>query len=198
LSAYQPLGSGSGRLIFVCGSVRSILIPATDADCELPALSETLADAPRLSPSPAMTLSAGAVPGSTPERSSDAVQWIATSPLYQPFAFGSVVAVPARSGGVRSMLIPPTVVVAVLSAVSFAPRVTDWPAPSLVSVTSSGQTATFESASSHLKWTVTSLLYQPFALAGVVGAPLMVGGVLSSLTVIESVPVLPATSSAWP
>src|SRR5438034_10630234 len=89
---YQPFANGAGIVAVVLGAWRSILIPLTDAVLELPALSETLADAPRLSPSPVSTLSAGTVAGSTPESASSAVQWTVTSPLYQPFVFGLSVA----------------------------------------------------------------------------------------------------------
>src|SRR5438067_7009454 len=52
--------------------------------------------------------------------------------------------------------------------------------------------------SAHVKWTVTGPVYQPPALGLVVAAPAMVGAVLSSLTVTESVPTLPARSAALP
>src|SRR5215212_5420105 len=76
--------------------------------------------------------------------------------------------------------------------------VTDWLAPLALNVTSSGQTATLASASLQVKWTVTGPAYQPLEFGLVVVAPLIVGGVLSSLTVTESVPRLPAKSSASP
>src|SRR3954447_20229748 len=76
--------------------------------------------------------------------------------------------------------------------------VTDWLAPLAVNVTSSGQTAILESASLQVKWTVTGPAYQPLEFGFVVVAPLIVGGLLSSLTVTEPVPRLPAKSSASP
>jgi hypothetical protein len=55
-----------------------------------------------------------------PDRASEAVQWIVTSPLYQPSAFGAAVAAPLSVGAVLSMLMPPTLVLALLSALSVA------------------------------------------------------------------------------
>src|SRR5439155_7254708 len=114
----------------ITGAPRSIWTLDTDAAVSLPALSFTVTGpAPRLRPSPVITLSAGWVAGSMPDRPSAPVQWMVTSPLYQP-AFGSVVASPRRVGWVRSMLIPPTVVLAVLPTPSTAVPVTAWLAPS--------------------------------------------------------------------
>ena len=65
--------------------------------------------------------------------------------------------------------------------------------------TSSGQVATPDRASEQVKCTVTGPAYQPLAvLVPLVIAPVMVGAVLSSLTVTESVPTLPAVSFAEP
>jgi len=65
------------------------------------------------------------------------------------------------------------------------------------------QVATPDKLSSQLKVTVTSWLYQPFASGDRSGAPVIVGGVVSMLTVAGSVAVLPALSvpmpvTAWP
>ena len=53
-----------------------------------------------------------------------------TSVLYQPFAFGAVVGAALRFGAVLSMLMPLTVVLALLPALSTAVPSTDWSAPS--------------------------------------------------------------------
>src|SRR5918911_46841 len=53
-------------------------------------------------------------------------------------------------------------------------------------------------SASTLRLLTVALAELSAALAAVVGAPLMVGTVLSSLTVTESVPRLPARSLAWP
>jgi hypothetical protein len=63
----------AGELAEVDGAVRSILMPETVAVDVLPARSETLADAVRLSPSLVITLSAGHAP-SIPESGSLHVQ----------------------------------------------------------------------------------------------------------------------------
>ena len=72
-------------------------------------------------------------------------------------------------------------------------------APFAVSTTSPGQMATPESASEHVNDTVTGPTYQPLLpFTPLLMAPVMVGAVLSSLTVTESVPGLPATSFTTP
>jgi hypothetical protein len=96
-------------------------MPLTDADMLLPALSETLTGpAPRSAPTPSITLSPGTESGSMPESASVPVQWIVTSPRYQPAAFASVVGAPLSSGAVRSMLTSFTVASALLPALSTA------------------------------------------------------------------------------
>ena len=45
-----------------------------------------------------------------------------------------------------------------------------------------------------VKWTVTGLLYQPLELGRVVAAAIIVGGVLSTRTVCETVALFPARS----
>ena len=45
-----------------------------------------------------------------------------------------------------------------------------------------------------MKWTVHGPLYQPLALGRAVAAPTIVGGVLSTRTVCEAVPLFPARS----
>src|SRR5690242_8241361 len=82
------------------------------------------------------------------------------------------------------MLIPLTVTVPEFPATSVAPPTTDWFLPSLVSVWSGPQLATAVSASEQVNRTVTGPLYQPLAFATVVGAPLMLGPMLSTFTVM--------------
>ena len=126
---YQPLSGSSVVSTVVVGAVRSILMPPTVVVVSLPALSATVADAERSSPSPVIVASPGAAP-SRPERASEAVQCTVTSPLYQPSAFGSEVAAPLSDGAVLSMLMPATVSLPVLPAASVAVPVTDWFSPS--------------------------------------------------------------------
>src|SRR5689334_19963579 len=92
----------------VTGGVLSMLTGELVALAALPALSDTEADTVTLLPAVEMVLSPGTVAGSTPDRSSVAVQWMVTLPLYQPFVFGEVVGVPVRVGVTRSMLMPLT------------------------------------------------------------------------------------------
>src|SRR5918911_5613990 len=106
------------------------------------------------------------------------------------------------------MLRPPTVVLVVLSARSTAVPVTDWLAP-LVSSTSPLLTLPLTPvqlampdctvpASAQVNLTVTGVLYQPAGFGLVVAAPVMVGAVLSSLTVSASFAGFVATSWTWP
>ena len=60
------------------------------------------------------------------------------------------------------------------------------------------QLATPDSSSEHVKWTVTSARYQPFALGSRVRPPTMPGGVLSMLSIAGSVAVLPAPFTTVP
>src|SRR4051812_23320482 len=96
------------------------------------------------------------------------------------------------------MSMPPTVTVAVLPALSVTvPLAVLAPLPD--STTGSGQVATPDRPSEQVKVTVTGPEYQPLAvLVPLVTAPVMVGLVLSSLTVTVSVPTLPAVSLAVP
>src|SRR4051812_2705960 len=105
------------------------------------------------------------------------------------------------AGSSWSIPIPPTVAEPTLPARSVTVRVTDWPAPLPVRVTSSAQVVAGipDNASEQLKWTVTGPVYQPPA-PGVPRTiePVITGRVRSTLTSTESVPTLPATSLAWP
>src|SRR5437764_9145599 len=108
--AYQPLAlSGAGSVAAVLGAVRSMWMSLTDAPVALPALSLTVADAERLSPSPVTVLAAGQGP-SMPDRPSEHVHCTVTSPRYQPAPFGAVSAAPDRVGAVSSTLRPVTAV----------------------------------------------------------------------------------------
>ncbi len=108
-----------GADAFVTGAVLSILTGGLDmAAVELPALSDTLADAVSPVPSLEMTELAGHEPA-MPESASAHVHAIATSPLYHPAAFGLVVGAPDRLGAARSMLTV-TLAEALLSALSTA------------------------------------------------------------------------------
>src|SRR3954469_24530318 len=101
----------------------------------------------RSPPSPVTVVSSGCVLPSTPEVASVAVQCTATSPLYQPLALGEVVALPDSVGAVSSTLMPETVALLLLPPLSVAIPVTDWLAPSCVSVVAPVQLATPLSAS---------------------------------------------------
>ncbi|WP_157623267.1 hypothetical protein [Terrabacter sp. Root181] len=181
------LFQAGGAVTVVFGAVRSILTAALCALVELPALSVAVVLAVSAEPSPVIVLLAGLV---VPDSASAAVQATATSPLYQPAAFAFVVGFPDNVGATLSMLIPLTVVVAVLSALSVAVPVTDWSATLPLSVVGAEEDLTPDVASLGVKVTVTSVLFQPLAFAAGVREPAMIGALLSSLTWTEPVPVL--------
>src|SRR5207245_6968301 len=95
----------------------------------------------------------------TPERPSEASRLTVTSVFVQS-TLGAVV-----TGAVRSMLMPLTDLVVLLSAWSWIVSVAAWPAPSLERESSAGHVPSRpESPSEHVQWTLTEWLYQPSAL----------------------------------
>ncbi len=92
------------------------------------------------------------------------------------------------------MLMPLTVVLAELSALSVAVPVTDWFAAFAERVVGGLDVFTPDRASVGVNETVTSVLFHPLAFAAGVRVPMMPGAVLSSLTCTEPVPVLPTLS----
>ena len=97
-------------------------------------------------------------------------------------------------GAVSSMLMLDTVNVATFPALSVAVPVTAWFAPS-PSVVGPDRLSRPESASLPLKLTVTSALYQLLIFADRSADPLIVGAVLSILTLVtEAVALFPARS----
>src|SRR6266540_3957414 len=96
------------------------------------------------------------------------------------------------------MLMPDTLAVALLPALSVAVPDAEF-VPLLLSVTASGQVAIPDRLSPQVKWTFTGPVYQPLLpTVPLTIDPVMLGAVLSSLTVTLSVPTLPAVSVAEP
>ena len=93
-----------------------------------------------------------------------------------------------------SMLTPLTVAVELLSALSTAVPVTDWFAAFAVSVVAALDVLMPDVASLDENETVTSELFQPLEFGAGVREPAIVGAVLSSLTWIDAVAVLPTLS----
>src|SRR6266849_2372124 len=118
-----------------------------------------------------------------------------TSVVFQPAALGAGAGVAVSTGGVLSMLTV-TDVGALFPARSVAFPVTTWLAPSTVTLTGSGQEATPELSSAHIKVTTTLPLFQPTAFGAGVMPPLIVGGVRSMFVVTVAVVLLPAASVA--
>src|SRR4051812_2581488 len=100
-------------------------------------------------------------------------------------------------GGVRSTFTGPTVAVPVLPATSAAVPVTDWFAP-WFTVVGPLQVARPDSASAHENDTATGERNQLFAFGVALKPPVIVGGVLSRLTTVETDELLPALSAAEP
>ena len=198
---YQPEApAGSVAAPVISGAVRSMLIPDLVAVVRLPARSATdTGPATRSAPSPVSTVGSGRLAGSGPERPSWATQSSVTSPRYQPAASGAVVGSPTRVGGVRSMLIPSTVVLAVLPARSAAAPGTLWSAPASARVVPGSQAARPLSWSVQSNRTVTGSRCQPLAFAAGLTTPRMVGSRtsigISTRCPISVLSTLPATSS---
>src|SRR5438477_5633980 len=189
-SLTQPDGADA----LVDGGVRSIFTLSTDALVALPARSLTLDDTESPSPSPVIVFAGGQAPA-TPESASAHVHSTVTSSWYQPASLGLVVGAPLSVGGVVSTLISCSDVLAVLSALSVAVPVADWCAPS-PNVCGPAHDAMPDVSSVQLKFTVTLALCQPLAFGALFDPAVIVGAVLSMLTVAVSVVALPALSVA--
>ncbi|HAN05122.1 MAG TPA: hypothetical protein DCQ25_07745 [Elusimicrobia bacterium] len=101
------------------------------------------------------------------------------------------------SGAVLSMLIPVIAATEELPARSKAVPLVPCPAPSAANSTSGGQDFTPDRLSEQVNTALTSLLFQPFALASGDRARLMVGLVRSILkAALFCAPVLPRLSFA--
>jgi hypothetical protein len=162
------------------GAVSSTLIPFTVAVAELPARSDTVPLALWLPPSVSIT-GAGQASGANPDPLSVHVKVTVTLLEFQPLAFGAGEAVAVIVGRVSSMLIPLTVAVAELPALSTAVPLALWFAPSVVSVTGAGQVSIPDppGLSAHEKVTITLLEFQPLAFGAGEAVAVIVGAVLS-------------------
>ena len=98
-----------------------------------------------------------------------------TAPLFQPKELPLGLLEPVTLGGVRSMLMPLMLAVAVLPALSVQVPVADCPAPWLLSVVGPVTEATPDSESEQVKLTMTGPLFQPLALAPGLAEPVTVG-----------------------
>ena len=152
-----------------------MLTPERVAEPVLPAISVAVPVA--LWPAASVLIVTGGSTEATPEVVSVTEKVTVTSALYHPLALAARSGVAVTIGGVLSILMPDITVLAELPALSVAMPVTDWSAPSPVRVVS-GVTESIpepEGSSDAVKWTVTSVLYQPLVLGEVVGAPDIIG-----------------------
>jgi len=115
----------------------------------------------------------------TPDKASVHVKLAVTGPLFQPNEFGLGLLEPMMLGGVRSMLIPLTVVEAVFPALSVQVPVADCPDPELPSIVGLVTDAMPDRESEQVKVTVTGLLFQPLPFGPGLAEPAIVGCVLS-------------------
>src|SRR5258706_16144618 len=98
------------------------------------------------------------------------------------------------TGGVWSMLMPETLALAILPALSVHLPVAACPGPSFERVVEGDTESVLESKSEHVKLTVTGELFQPAGLAAGVLVAEITGAVLSTLTGPKlSVEIFPAT-----
>src|SRR5947209_4941412 len=131
----------------------------------------------------------------TPDNPSEQVKLAVTLLLFQLAALGAGESVVVTAGGVLSILrlrellaVFPALSVAVPEIVCFA--------PSVLTVVAAGQVATPDRLSEQVKDTVTLLLFQPAAFAAGLAVALIVGAVLSILTVSVALALFPALSVA--
>src|SRR5438094_4083670 len=118
--------------------------------------------------------------------------------LFQPAGASELVL-----GAVRSILMPATVALVVLPALSLTEALAERLSPSPAMVLSSGRVAGSRPErpawSAAVQWTVTSPLYQPAPFGCVVAAPASEGAVSSTLMPERlALAVLPAASIAAP
>src|SRR5450830_314937 len=202
-----PLAAGVALSKAIPGAVLSMLMPPWVSLAVLPARSAHVPIADWSAPS---AVRVWLTVGSTTPEPPGSVQLHVrvTLVLFQPWVLAGVALAKAMTGGVLSMLMPPTVVVLVLSALSVAVPLTDWLAPSIDSVVwsdagevpSATQLLMPEApvpVSVQVNVTVTSELFQPAPFAGV-REPMIVGLVASSFTVVLTDEEFPALSKmAW-
>src|SRR2546428_3599852 len=168
---YQPAALGVVVATpLIVGAVLSILIPETVVLFLL--LIRPPPRSPLFPSAPPVRCVASAAQLWIPESVSAQLKRTVTSFLYQPAALGELVAAPLIVGAVLSMLIPETVVLALLPALSSAVPLADWAAPSALRVIGLVQLAIPERRSEQRKLAVTSLLFQPLALAAELSVPL--------------------------
>jgi len=192
---FQPAAFGDGvAAAEIAGDVRS-RFTETEVLAVFPALSVAVPLTAWLAPSVETVTGEGQT--ATPLTESAQLNVTTTAALSQPFAFGAGARLPDRVGGLLSRLTL-TDAVAVFPALSRAVPEITWFAPSVVTWTGAGQTSTPLPPSTQENVTVISVLFQPAASGTGVAVAVILGGVLSLLTVTEMLALLPALSVAVP
>src|ERR1700722_1025575 len=194
----HPLEFGAGEILGITlGGVLSSLMIA-EAVAVAPAASVTVPLTGILAPSVEMIcgvgqLVIGAAPGAGVH-----VKLTITFVLFQPAALGSGATTAMICGGTSEMFTV-NCVEAVFPATSVTVPLATWFAPGVAILCAGGHAATPESVSAHMKLTVTDELFHPAVFGAGEGLAVMVGGVLSMLTVAHaSSEEFPAASTACP
>src|ERR1044071_3346349 len=178
----------------IVGAVLSMLT-LTAAVLAFPATSRAWPGTLWFWPSELITVVEGQL--ATPDRPSLQLYVTVTSVLFQPAPLDGGAVAAVTMGGVLSIL-SVVLTVETLPAWSTACALKLSAAPSLEPATGKGQTAIPDKLSEHRYVIVTSVLFQPAALAGGATLALISGGVLSRFTRAVAVADLPAWSVTVP
>src|SRR6185503_14269054 len=190
---FQPAALGNGTCVAVIvGRVLSTLT-VTAVSAALPARSTA---APRtIWPAPSAVIAAGAGHDAMPDRPSVQVNVTIASRVIHPALFGSGCTEATIVGAVLSILTV-TLAEAVLPALSTAVPVTTCAAPSVVTVFDGEHVAIPDPVSAHVKFTRTSIRFQPVSFGGGTAVAEIVGGVSSAprMRTVNWLPGLPRSS----
>src|SRR5882672_4959852 len=160
------------------GFRRSMLMPDRVIEPTLPARSVARPMTERFVTSVERVIGAVRLPSATSDSASVAEKLTTTGPLFQPSAFGAGADEAVTMGAVLSMFTV-MLAVAVFPALSIAVPEITWLAPSALTIVFAGQVLMPEPVSEQMNFTVTFVLFQPFALAAGVATAVIVGGVVS-------------------
>jgi len=177
-SGQHPFGAGSTAALMT-GGVWSTLTPLKVVVRELSAMSVAVPVVDWFAPSLVNVCEPGHV--ATPESASEHAHDKLTGALYHPFALAGGTT-PLIDGGVLSTSSVRDAVAELPALSSAVPEMT-WPAPSVVTLTGAVHDATPDVESAHVKVTVASVLFQPFAFGAGDCDTEIDGAVLSSFTV---------------
>src|SRR6266404_3953174 len=192
---FQPAAFGGGLTTALTAGRLLSMLSVTDTLAWFPAMSTAV---PLTTcPAPSVLTVTGSGQRAIPLTTSVHVKLTRTSVLFQPAAFGGGLTTALTAGRLLSML-SVTDTLAWFPAMSTAVPLTTCPAPSVLTVTGSGQRAIPLTTSVHVKLTRTSVLFQPAAFGGGLTTALTAGRLLSMLSVTDTLAWFPAMSTAVP